>query len=161
LASPANIAVDSAGNVYFTEGGSASGATYIRRVDASGNITNFAGNGRDNFDPPVDGVLARNAPMSPRSITFDTLGNLYFIDRYRAQVRKIDTAGVITTVAGNGTFGYSGDNGPATSAAIDPAGIVVEGGSLFISEGSTHRIRKVTGRRHPDHRGKRYRRHDR
>jgi sugar lactone lactonase YvrE len=84
--------------------------------------------------------------MLPSAIVFDAAGNLYFVETGNHIVRKITSAGVITTVAGNGVQGFSGDNGPATAAQLDsPAGLALDSaGDLFIADSHNHRIREVS-----------------
>jgi len=75
----------------------------------------------------------------------DGSGNLYIADRSNHRVRRVDPAGVITTVAGTGGRGYGGDGGPAASAQLDtPSGVAVDGsGNLYVADYSNHRVRKV------------------
>src|SRR5664279_3463636 len=81
--------------------------------------------------------------LLPSSIVFDAAGNLYFVETGNHIVRKVTSAGVITTVAGNGVQGFSGDNGPATAAQLDsPAGLALDSsGNLYIADSHNHRIR--------------------
>src|SRR5439155_449560 len=83
---------------------------------------------------------------TPSGVALDASGNLYIEDYFNNRIRKVDAAsGIITTVAGNGSFGFAGDGGVATSASVSgPAGVAVDaGGNLYIANYSTHRIRKV------------------
>jgi sugar lactone lactonase YvrE len=118
----------------------------VRRVDAAtGIITTVAGTGVPGFSG--DNGPAANAQLSgPSDVAIDRSGNLYIGDRNNFSVRRVDTLGRITTVAGNGTFGYGGDGGPALSAAIShPTGIDVDdNGNLYIADRYNYRIRKVT-----------------
>jgi sugar lactone lactonase YvrE len=84
--------------------------------------------------------------MIPSATVFDAAGNLYFVETGNHVVRKVTSAGVITTVAGNGVQGFSGDNGPATAAQLDsPAGLALDSsGDLFIADSHNHRIREVS-----------------
>jgi sugar lactone lactonase YvrE len=84
--------------------------------------------------------------MLPSAIVFDAAGNLYFVETGNHVVRKVTSAGIVTTVAGNGVQGFSGDNGPATAAALDsPAGLALDStGDLFIADSHNHRIREVS-----------------
>ncbi len=143
LNNPSGVAVDATGNLFFADVDN----NRIRRVDtATGIISTVAGNGITGFSG--DGDLAINARLNrPTDVALDTVGNLFISDRLNHRIRRVDAAtGVISTVAGNGIFGVSGDGGPATSArlaapisiAVDPAG-----STLFIDDFSNHRIRRV------------------
>ncbi|MEK7353523.1 MAG: dockerin type I domain-containing protein, partial [Chloroflexota bacterium] len=120
----------------------------IRKVDAaSGNITTVAGNGVATFSG--DGGSATAASLHyPTGVKVDGAGNLYIADMYNNRIRKVDAAsGNITTVAGNGAFGFSGDGGAATAASLNqPWGVTVDSaGNLYIADYSNNRIRKVMG----------------
>ncbi|MBD2700854.1 hypothetical protein IC229_09405 [Spirosoma sp. BT702] len=138
---PAGLAVDGAGNLYIADQGN----YRIRKVDAAtGIITTVAGTGTAGFGG--DGGAATSAQLNdPADIAFDANGNLYIADQSNQRVRKINTSGVITTVAGNGNYGYSGDGGLATSAQLwSPVGVAVDvTGNLYIAERLNHRVRKV------------------
>src|SRR5450759_2149528 len=98
-------------------------------------ITTVAGNGLDFY--AGDGGPATNANLrTPTTLAFDTAGNFYIADSHNEVIRKVDTNGIITTVAGDGSQGYSGDGGPATAAAMaTPVGIAVDVfGNYFISD---------------------------
>ena len=139
---PLSVAVDSVGDLYIAD----SRNHRTRQVNVSGTITTVAGTGDPDF--AGDGGQARGADLfAPRDLTFDADGNLYIADLGNRRVRKVTLGGVISTVAGNGTFGSSGDGGPATSAELVPVGVAVDGaGNLFIADngGSGSRVRKVT-----------------
>jgi sugar lactone lactonase YvrE len=107
-------------------------------------ISTIAGTGSATYSG--DGGAATSAALNnPWGVAADTAGNIYVVDEANQRVRKIDTAGIITTVAGNGVAGYAGDNGPATSAQLRfPTGVVVDkNGNIFIADRSNMRIRKV------------------
>jgi sugar lactone lactonase YvrE len=144
---PIGVAVDATGTLYIAD----SGSQRIRKVSPAGIMTTVAGNGYCCFSG--DGRTATNADLSlPYDITADRTGNLYIVDRDSQRILRVDgKTGVMTTVAGNGIFGYSGDGGPALKASLaNPMGVAIgPDGSLFIAEQGNHRIRKVdtiTGR---------------
>ena len=132
---PYGITFDAAGNLYFSSSGR------IRKINTAGIITTFAGNGIGGFSG--DGGPATAAGFNAHSIFIDAAGNVFFSDNYR--VRKINTAGIITTIAGNGTFTYSGDGGPATAAGIHvPDGLVTDAaGNVYVGCSSSQRVRKI------------------
>lgn len=137
---PGGLAYDAAGNLYVAD----SRNHRIRKIDTGGIITTFAGTGVTSYSG--DGGPATAAEMSyPESIAFDAAGNMYFSDHWDACVRKIDAAGIITTVAGTGVYGYSGDGGPATAAMLDnPCHVQLDGaGNLYICDWVNARVRKV------------------
>jgi sugar lactone lactonase YvrE len=136
---PACMALDSSGNYYFTE----SGNNRVRRVDTNGIVSTVAGNGNGGFSG--DGGLALNAQLNnPTGIAVDKAGNVFIGDRNNLRIRKVGTNGIITTVAGNGTVGFSGDGGAAINAALNFAGLAVDGaGNLLIADLGNQRIRKV------------------
>jgi sugar lactone lactonase YvrE len=112
--------------------------------DAPGTIVTVAGTGKPGFSG--DGGPATQAQVQPGGLALDGAGNLYITDWFNNRVRKVDAAtGIITTVAGTGQLGFSGDNGPATAAQLNrPSFVVVDGaGNLFISDFFNHRVRKV------------------
>ena len=136
---PTVVAVDSAGNLYIADGEN----SRIRKV-SNGVITTVAGNGTAGFSG--DSGLAASAQLNyPDGFAVDSAGNLYIADTLNNRIRKVSN-GVITTVAGNGTQGSSGDNGPATSAQLNyPGGIAVDSaGNLYIADSGNERIRKVS-----------------
>jgi sugar lactone lactonase YvrE len=140
LNAPFGVDLDAAGNLYIMDTLNAR----IRKVDTTGTITTVAGNGKFGF--AGDGGPATSATLSEvQGARFDTAGNLYVPQCGPAAVRKIDTSGTITTVAGNGTDGFSGDGGPATAAQLNcPSGVVVDNtGKLFIADYNNDRIREV------------------
>jgi uncharacterized protein (TIGR03437 family) len=138
---PAAVAVDSAGNLYIADAGN----NVVRKVSAAGTITTFAGNGSPGYSG--DGGLAVNGQLNdPRGVAVDNSGNLYIADAGNNVVRKVSAAGFITTITGNGSFGYSGDGGPAADAQIAyPNGIAVDAtGDLYIADTDNQRVRKVS-----------------
>ena len=140
LNAPNDVAVDGYGNLYIADLGN----HRIRKVNQSGLITTIAGNGSDQFSG--DGGPAIAAGLNfPHGIAVDTAGNLYIASPYNARVRKVDTNGIITTVAGTGNDGYAGDGGPAIAAQLrHPVDVdVASNGNLYIADAENHRIRKV------------------
>lgn len=140
LTSPAGVAVDPGGALYIAD----TGAHRIYRLDAGGRLELVAGTGKRGFSGD-GGPALRGAIAAPRDLAFDRQGNLYFTDSYNHRVRRVSAEGVITTVAGTGRAGYSGDGGPAIQAALNnPQGVAVDrGGSVLVADTFNHVIRKV------------------
>lgn len=138
---PAGIAVDALGNLFIADGGNAR----IRKVSPNGVITTFAGGGHP-WEGIGDGGPATSAALGfPSGVALDTAGNLYIADGGFCQIRKVSASGIITTVAGNGTCGFSGDNGSATSASLWGSGVAVDAsGNIFIADYTNNRVRKVS-----------------
>lgn len=137
---PAEITFDSAGNMFFAD----SGNNRIRKVDVNGIVTTVAGNGLTGFSG--DGGLATSAKIyQPRKVAFDRAGNMYIADTSNNRVRKVNTSGIISTVAGIGNIGFTGDGGPATAAKIGaPRSLAFDkDGNLLIVDSYNLRIRKV------------------
>jgi len=137
---PSDVAVDSFGNLFIGDAAN----NRVRRVDTNGIITTVAGIGTAGYSG--DGGAATNAQLSsPGRVAWDGAGNLFIADGNGQRIRKVGTNGIITTVAGNGTAGYSGDGGAATNAELNaPSGLAADrGGNLFISDNLNYRVRKV------------------
>lgn len=145
LNEPTGVAVSSAGDVYIADASN----NRIRMVDSAGVITTVAGSGVRGFSG--DGGPATAAQLAcPTRIAFDAFDNLYIADQCNHRIRRVDRAGVITTVVGSGTPGaqfgaFSGDGGPALSAQFQhPTALALDGaGAIYISDQLNHRIRKV------------------
>jgi len=138
---PCAIAVDSTGNIYIADNGN----NVIRKVSISGIITTIAGNGNAGFSG--DGGLANAAELAaPAGVAVDNSGNLYIADYQNMRIRKVNTSGIITTIAGNGTAGYSGDGGVGTTAQLHyPLGVAVDAsGNIFIADYANNAIRKLS-----------------
>ncbi len=153
LCGPEEIAVDAASNIFVADG-----YCRVREVKTDGSITTVAG---DDHDPDSngsaftcgysgDGGLATKAALEvPYSVAVDTSGNLYIADSYNNCIRKVDSAGIIHTIAGIcvsfGTGAYAGDGGPATSAQLNrPHGVAVDTtGNVYIADTYNNRLRKV------------------
>jgi uncharacterized repeat protein (TIGR03803 family) len=139
LAGPSGVVVDATGNLFIADGFSR-----VRKVGTNGIITTVAGNGTNGYSG--DGGAATNAELFwPSGVAVDATGNLFIADTYNQRIRKVGTNGIITTVAGNGTNGYSGDGSVATNAELYyPVGVAVYAtGNLFIADFWNNRIREV------------------
>ena len=144
LGAPAGICVDPAGNIFFAD----PGKHVIRKIATNGIITTIAGTGTSGYNG--NGGAATSATLnSPYDVCIDASGNLYIADKGNHAIRKINTGGVISTVAGIGgslNYGFTGDGGAATSAKLNnPQSVSVDNaGNLYISDYTNNRIRKVT-----------------
>jgi sugar lactone lactonase YvrE len=141
LYNPMGVAVDSRGNIFIDE----VGRSRIRRVDAvTGVITTVAGSGFFGF--AGDGGLATAAGLQlPRTVAVDAAGTLVIADSYNNRVRRVDgPTRIITTIAGNRTENFAGDNGPAAAAVLFPSGVAVDSaGNIFIADTHNCRVRRV------------------
>jgi len=140
LSGPQGLYIDGAGNVFLAD-------TYnnrILKIDASGNVSVVAGN--SNNDYSGDGGPATDAGINgPADVAVSSTGEIFIVDQGNQVIRRVDSSGIITTVAGNNTQGFSGDDGPATSAAINnPWAVDLNAsGDIFIADQGNSRIRKV------------------
>ena len=140
LVTPAGLLVDGSGNLYVADAGSGQ----IRRIDTGGVITTIAGTGERGYSG--DGGPATEAQLvGPSGLLVDGSGNLYVTDLFNNRIRRIDAEGVITTIAGTGERGYSGDGGPAAEAQLAwPSGLLVDGlGNLYVADRANNRIRRI------------------
>lgn len=130
------LAVDAAGNVYVADRGN----HRIRKVDSTGKVTTFAGSGVKGYK---DGLRTTAQFHSPEDIAFDSSGNLYVSDFHNNRIRKIDPSGNVTTIAGNGNYGYK--NGVGIKAEFNrPEGIAVDKkGNIYVVDRFNQRIRKI------------------
>lgn len=140
---PLSFTTDSLGNLYIAD-------TYnqrIRKVDTSGTITTIAGDGVAGFGG--DGGKAINAKLNfPQDVAVDATGTLYISDHRNNRIRKVSTAGIISTVAGTGDAGFSGDGGSALAATLNgPMKIALDptGGVLFVMDNGNSRVRRIAG----------------
>ena len=145
LAYPAGVAVDASGNLYVADFGNAK----IRKVTTAGVIATLVGGALGDGGLGVFGVLNQ-----PSGVARDNAGNTYVADAYNNRIRKVTANGTITTVAGTGVAGFSGDGGAAASAQLNsPQGVTLDAsGNLYIADSNNYRVRKVDGQRH-DHYG--------
>lgn len=145
VSGPQAVAVDSAGNLYFTDN-----AALVRRVGADGLLQTVAGSMPAGYGG--DGGPATLARLlSPAAVAVDSNGTLYIADIGNNRVRQVDAAGIIRTIAGTGAFGYAGDGGPATAAQFKfLSDLLLDGrGGLLLADSENHRVRRVdlaTGR---------------
>jgi trimeric autotransporter adhesin len=150
LNGPTGLAVDSSGDIFIAEGGIGTGSGLaigdykIWKINSVGVVSTGAGNGSENYSG--DGGPATSAQLNtPANVVFDAVGNLYIADSANNRVRKISPSGVITTAAGAGVAGYSGDGGSATSAMLNgPKGLASDAdGNVYIADTQNNRIRKL------------------
>jgi len=137
---PQSVAVDRLGNVFIAD----TNNHRIRRVDTSGRITTFAGIGSAGFSG--DGDFAALSQLNqPTSIRINAVGELFIADSGNQRIRKIDSSGIIRTVAGNGLSGFAGDNALAINALLNyPRGISFDrDGNVYFVDSGNHRIRKI------------------
>tara|TARA_B100001989_G_scaffold235551_1_gene196865 strand:+ start:9917 stop:13585 length:3669 start_codon:yes stop_codon:yes gene_type:complete len=132
---PSALAISSDGQLYFFESGSR-----LRKIDTNGNVTTIAGSKGEGSE---DGVASSATFNRPGGLTIDPHGNIYIADTYNHTIRKLDTNGFVSTIAGTGQSGNT--DGPALQAKFNyPAGIAIDTkGNLYISDRSNYRIRKL------------------
>jgi len=140
LDSPYGVSVDASGNVYISD----TQNFVVRKVDTSGKITTIAGSGGQGYNG--DGIPATSAWLSnPTRAVVDTKGDLYIADVFNNRIRKVDTTGTISTIAGTGQQGYNGDGIPAATAQLSsPSAVALDGaGNVYIADTWNNRIRKI------------------
>ncbi|MFC5467393.1 S-layer homology domain-containing protein [Cohnella suwonensis] len=142
LNEPEAVVVDSDGNIFIADYGN----QVIRKVGTDGKISTFAGTA-EVYGYSGDNGLAADAQFDgPIALALDSDNNLYVADLYNARIRKIEaTTGIITTIAGTGVPGFSGDDGPATEAQLNyPRGLALDSdNNVLIIDRDNHRIRKI------------------
>jgi hypothetical protein len=141
LANPSAVAYDAGGNLYLADAQN----HVVREVLKSGQITTIAGTGLEGYGG--DNGVATSAYLdTPMGVAVDSSGNLYIADSHNQRIRKV-TGGIITTIAGTGAAGYSGDGGAATAAQLSlPSAVTIDSnGNLYIADTNNQRIRKITG----------------
>jgi sugar lactone lactonase YvrE len=152
LQNPAGLAMDSAGNIAFADPAlhrvryvPAAAGTFFGQAMTAGRVYTIAGDGYSRWNGET--VAGRLASLhTPRTVAFDSGGNLYIADSGAHVVRRLATNGVITTLAGSGVTGNTGDGGTATSATLSaPEGVAVIGGTVYIADTGNNRIRSVAG----------------
>lgn len=137
---PAGLFLDSSGNLYITEEGSGR----VRKFDTNaGVVYNAAGYVRSSSDGPALSV----AFNSPRAVAVDAAGNVYVADTNNHKIRKIDTQGNVTTLAGTGSSGSTADGSPGVGSRINsPRGIAVDStGTIYFAENGNNRVRTLSG----------------
>ncbi|MFN0100472.1 MAG: hypothetical protein ACKV2U_00115 [Bryobacteraceae bacterium] len=139
LSSILNTAVDNRGRLVVADGLN----HIVARVNSNGELTVIAGNGLRGFSG--DGGDALQAALNqPEGIAFDSAGNLYIVDFFNNRIRRVTPAGVITTVAGNGSAKHGGDGSPAISAGLDPWRIAIDrSNAILIADYNNRRVRRV------------------
>jgi sugar lactone lactonase YvrE len=141
LSSPGGLAVDAQGEIFIAD----TEDNVVREITTNGNIKLIAGNGTEGYSG--NGGPAILAELdSPQAVAVDASGDVFIADTYNNVIREVTPNGQISTFAGNGTAGYSGDNGPATSAELcAPSGVAVDSlGNVYIADSCNNVIRRVS-----------------
>ena len=140
LNSPTDVFKDQNGNLFIADRNN----NRIRKVNTAGIISTVVGNGTAGYTG--DGGLATAAELKhPNGVAVDYAGNIYIADESNNVIRMVNTAGIISTIAGTGTAGFSGDGGPATSAMFnDPQAVAVDlAGNIYVADNNNSRVRKI------------------
>jgi len=142
LSFPRGIALDASGNLLIADWGN----EVIRRIDTStGIMVTIAGSGQDSFAGNGGPAIAAGF-ASPFDVALDSTGNLYISDQDDHRIRRVDRkTGIVTTVAGTGERGFSGDGGPGTSAKLDRPGAIAvnNAGDIYVSDADNSRVRRI------------------
>jgi len=140
LIGPTGICLDAAGNLYIAEYWN----HQVRKIDPDGTIITVAGNGSPGYSGD-DGPATLASLFRPHGVFVDSAACLYIADHQSNRIRKVDSKGIITTIAGNGMQGFAGDGEPATQASLyHPAAVfATTHGDLYIVDQANHRIRKI------------------
>lgn len=140
LDKPSGMTLDKSGNLYIADAAN----HRIRKITQAGTVSTIAGNGVQGFSGDGGSALAA-ALNQPSSIAFDTIGNLFIADAGNNRIRKIDTSGIISTVAGTGVAGHSGDGAPALAAKLNfPSGVALDRfGNIFVADTYNNRVRSI------------------
>ena len=143
LNTPKDVAIDSAGNIYIAD----TDINCIRKVDTNGNISTIAGNGNAGYNN--EGTAISRQLNKPEGVAVDSAGNVYIADTLNYRIRKVDTNGIISTIAGNGIVGATatfGDGGLATAGKLrHPTGVAIDAaGNIYIADNGLAYVLKIT-----------------
>jgi len=142
LKKPRGLYVDTSGNIYIAD----TDNHCIRKIDVGTEIiTTIAGTGGAGGYSGDDGPATDAKLNKPHSVYMDASGNIYITDTDNHRIRKVDSEGIITTIAGTGNDDYSGDNGPATNAELrKPRGLHIDtSGNIYVADTDNHCVRKI------------------
>ena len=140
LNNPMGLATDPFGNVYVADNGN----NRVRKIDLTGIITTIAGNGIPGYNG--DGIAATAGELNhPTAVATDAYGDVFISDSGNGRIREVNSKGIISTVAGNGKYGFNGDGGQASAAEFAyPMGLTVDAaGNIYVADNGNYRIRKI------------------